>query len=266
MARSRNIKPGFFTNDALAELPPLTRLLFIGLWTLVDRDGRIEDRPKKIKAECMPYDDMDPDQALGALAGAGFVVRYQADGVRCIQVQNWCRHQNPHIKEGPSTLPAPDKHHTSTVQAPDETQPLPALARLIPDSGFLIPDSLPLIPDAKEKTKATRKRATPCPDGVTEGTWEDWLTLRKAKRAPVTDTVVREAGKEAAKAGLSLDAFFRVWCARGSQGLQADWLKPNERGKPEVLSKWIKGTSLDPDFQGYSDDDGGLNGYVPALR
>ena len=75
MARSRNIKPGFFTNDELAELPALTRLLFVGLWTLVDRDGRIEDRPKKIKAECMPYDDMDADAALSALCKAGFILR-----------------------------------------------------------------------------------------------------------------------------------------------------------------------------------------------
>ena len=119
---------------------------------------------------------------------------------------------------------------------------------------------------ATPKAKTPRKRDPPCPDGVTEGTWADWLTLRKAKRAPVTETVVREATAEAGKAGLSLDAFLRVWCARGSQGLQADWLKPNERGKPETLSKWIKGTSLDPDFQGYPEDDGEIYGNVPALR
>lgn len=28
---------------------------------------------------------------------------------------------------------------------------------------------------------------------------------------------------------MTLEAFLRVWCARGSQGLQADWLKPHER-------------------------------------
>lgn len=119
---------------------------------------------------------------------------------------------------------------------------------------------------ATPKTKTPRKREPSCPDGVTEGTWADWLILRKAKRAPVTDTVVREAQAEAQKAGLSLDAFLRVWCARGSQGLQADWLKPNERGKPETLSKWIKGTSLDPDFQGYPDDDGGIYVNATAIR
>lgn len=124
----------------------------------------------------------------------------------------------------------------------------------------------------KTKTKAARERAAParvppCPDGVTEGTWRDWLTLRKAKRAPVTETVVLAAAREAGKAGLSLDAFLQVWCSRGSQGLQAEWLKPAERGRSETISKWIKGTSLDPDFQGYPDDDlGELHGNVPALR
>ena len=117
------------------------------------------------------------------------------------------------------------------------------------------------------KAKTPRKREAPsCPDGVTEETWADWLTLRKAKRAPVTDTVIREAGAEAGKAGMSLEAFLRVWCARGSQGLQADWLKPSERGNPETISKYIKGTSLDTDFLGYPDDDGGLNGNAASIR
>jgi hypothetical protein len=99
-------------------------------------------------------------------------------------------------------------------------------------------------------------------------TWADWLALRKAKRAPVTATVVDGAKAEAGKAGLSLDAFLRVWCSRGSQGLQAEWLKPNERGntKADGLSKWIKGTSLDPDFRGYTDEFGPINATPAALR
>jgi hypothetical protein len=70
------------------------------------------------------------------------------------------------------------------------------------------------------------------PEGVTQQTWDDWLTLRRAKKAPVTATVVKSAVDEAAKAGMELDAFLRVWCARGSQGLEASWLKPHERGLP----------------------------------
>ena len=77
-----------------------------------------------------------------------------------------------------------------------------------------------------------RKRAglPSCPEEVDLQVWSDWLALRKAKRAPVTETVVASAVDEARKAGMPLEAFIRVWCARGSQGLQADWLKPHERG------------------------------------
>lgn len=105
MARARTIKPGFFTNDALASLPMATRLLFAGLWTIADRDGRLLDRPRKIKADVMPYDDMDPDQALEQLAAAGFVVRYVADEQHVIEVIHWAKHQNPHPREAPSELP-----------------------------------------------------------------------------------------------------------------------------------------------------------------
>lgn len=69
-----------------------------------------------------------------------------------------------------------------------------------------------------------------CPPDVDNEVWQDWLALRKAKKAPVTNTVLKSAIKEAKKANLSLQTFLEIWCARGSQGLQADWLKPNERG------------------------------------
>lgn len=142
MARARNIKPGFFTNDVLAELPPLARLLFAGLWTLCDREGRAEDRPKRIRAEVLAYDDCDCDALLQALHDKGFIRRYEVAGTRVIQVLAWDKHQNPHMKEAASTLPAYDEHRTSTVLAPDKAQPLPERAGLIPDSGYLIPDSI----------------------------------------------------------------------------------------------------------------------------
>jgi hypothetical protein len=237
MARSRNIKPGFFTNDLLGEMDPLARLLFAGLWTICDRDGRVEDRPKKIKAEVLPYDNCDPENLLQQLADKGFILRYKADGVSAIQVLAWEKHQSPHIKESPSTIPAPDMHGASTRQAPesirkepeqpgnrpDDCQPIPALAHLIPDSGFLIPDS--------KGSRAKRAPPPPRPEDVPQQVWDDWVQLRKDKRANVSATAVEEARKEASKAGMSLEAFLRVWLRRGSQGLEASWLKPEERQK-----------------------------------
>lgn len=84
--------------------------------------------------------------------------------------------------------------------------------------------------------ESARKRAAsiPCPDDVDSQTWADFLALRKAKKAPVTETVLRNARAEASKAAMPLEQFLRIWCARGSQGLQADWLRPNERAGPSV--------------------------------
>ena len=107
MARARNIKPGFFKNELLAEMPPETRLLFMGLWCLADREGRFEDRPKKIKMELFPCDSFSIEDSLALLAKDGFLLRYEVDGKRYAQVVNFTKHQMPHHKEVPSDIPAP---------------------------------------------------------------------------------------------------------------------------------------------------------------
>lgn len=120
MSRLRTIKPGFFLDEELAECDPLARLLFAGLWTIADRRGRLEDRPRRIKVETLPYDDCDVDALLDQLQTHGFIVRYEADGRRYIAIPTWEKHQSPHLKETESTIPAPDKHGASTIQAPYE--------------------------------------------------------------------------------------------------------------------------------------------------
>jgi uncharacterized protein YdaU (DUF1376 family) len=79
--------------------------------------------------------------------------------------------------------------------------------------------------------KPKREKATivACPPDVGLQEWQDWLSLRKAKNAPVTETVLKSARKEAEKAGITLNAFLTIWCARGSQGLEASWLKSDEK-------------------------------------
>lgn len=95
------------------------------------------------------------------------------------------------------------------------------------------PNQEPITINQEPKKKAT---VVACPPDVSEAVWLDWLQLRKAKKAPVTQTVVNSAIKEAEKAGISLNAFLTIWCARGSQGLQAEWLKSNER--QQFVNKW----------------------------
>ena len=104
--RIRYIKPGFFTNDELAEIRPVGRLLFIGLWCLADKAGRLEDRPRRIKASILPFDGVSADRLLNELAEHGFITRYEVEGQPYIQVINFLKHQRPHHKEEPSTLPS----------------------------------------------------------------------------------------------------------------------------------------------------------------
>lgn len=104
--RARNVKPGFFKNEQLAELPCEARLLFIGLWGLADRAGRLEDRPKRIKMEVFPADSFDVEPLLAALEGQGLIARYVIGDGRYIEIPTWNKHQRPHHNEVPSRIPS----------------------------------------------------------------------------------------------------------------------------------------------------------------
>jgi hypothetical protein len=122
MARIRSIKPGFFLNEDVAALPFEWRLLFVGLWTQADRDGRLEDRPARLKAMLFPYDDLDVNDGLGRLDAAGLITRYEGNGLRLIAIPTWAKHQQPNVKESQSDLPPPvsEKHCACTVPALQE--------------------------------------------------------------------------------------------------------------------------------------------------
>ena len=74
--------------------------------------------------------------------------------------------------------------------------------------------------------KPIKERATSvaCPHDVSPQVWQDWLQLRKSKKASVTETVVKGARAEAGKLNWTLDQFLIEWCTRGSQGLKAEWV------------------------------------------
>lgn len=141
--RARNIKPGFYKNEELAGCSLPARLLFPGLWMMADREGRLEDRPKKIKAEVFPYDDFDVDTLLCELAKAGMIVRYQVGGEKYIWIPNFLKHQNPHKREKDSDIPAfeasPEKARSSPADSlnPDS---------LNPETGILKQKQYPPIP------------------------------------------------------------------------------------------------------------------------
>lgn len=132
MARIRTIKPEFFDDEHLCELPFEARLCFIGLWTQADKAGRMEDRPKRLKARIFPFDDVDMDSLLSALHREGFIVRYEVDGRAFLAVKHtsWSKHQRPRQDEPESTLPEPDPGTvTHSYRHSDEPVPSEVLGK-----------------------------------------------------------------------------------------------------------------------------------------
>lgn len=108
--RQRLLSPGFFHNEDLTKLPPLTRIAFAGLWCMADKEGRVEDRPRRLRVQIFPYElltDEAFDDLLADLHQGGFVQRYEAEASRYLSIPNFQKYQRPHPKERESVIPAP---------------------------------------------------------------------------------------------------------------------------------------------------------------
>jgi uncharacterized protein YdaU (DUF1376 family) len=82
-----------------------------------------------------------------------------------------------------------------------------------------------------------KKNTVAPPDGVTESVWQDWLTLRKTKKAVVTQSAVDGIVREAKKAGISLQAALEMCCMRGWSGFKADWIEGKSTGQKSFAEK-----------------------------
>lgn len=114
MARIRALKPEFFKDEDLATLSYEARLLYMGLWCFADREGRLEYRPKYLKAEIFPYDNINIEKFLNVLSVPNiedrpdkvFIRIYTVNERKYIDIPEFSKHQSPHHTEKESVLPA----------------------------------------------------------------------------------------------------------------------------------------------------------------
>jgi len=118
MARIRTVKPEFFRHEALYEAERETalplRVAFAGLWTAADREGRFVWKPRQLKLDCLPYDEVDFSRVLDALSTRGFIVKYVVDGREYGCVPSWNDHQVINNREKPSSIPEPNDTNVLT--------------------------------------------------------------------------------------------------------------------------------------------------------
>lgn len=247
MARARNIKPSFFTNELLGTLDPIIGMTFIGMWCLADRDGRLEDRPLRIKAELFPYrESLDVNGYLTELERNGFIERYVVDGVGYIQIVNFAKHQSPHSTEKgkgypPKPAPALDNGEI-TVKQPLSNGEITEAKR--PDS--LIPDSLNdesgIMKVDSKKTQVKPARfdplAIPLPECINPSAWEAWIRYRRNRKLTCSEDTMRSQLQNLEawwNEGHEPNAIMRASITNGWQGLFAP--------KSPMATKQVEDTS-----------------------
>ncbi|CAB4136665.1 Protein of unknown function DUF1376 [uncultured Caudovirales phage] len=77
----------------------------------------------------------------------------------------------------------------------------------------------------KPITNKQIKNTVATPDGVSDSVWQDFVKLRKQKKAAITETAIRGIEREARKAGVTLQTAIETCCERGWAGFKADWMQ-----------------------------------------
>ena len=90
-------------------------------------------------------------------------------------------------------------------------------------------------PPRNKKSSATQIEK---PAGVSEQVWDDFIALRKAKRAPLSATALASISKEAEKAAMHIEEALTECVTRGWQSFKAEWMKPKTTAKPERFANF----------------------------
>lgn len=208
MGRIRTIKPEFPQSESMGRVSRESRLCFILLFTLADDSGRLRGNSRMLASLLYPYDDdakKHIDTWLSELHREKCIERYEIDGDSYVQLNNWLNHQKIDKPTASKIPPPPDIREDSRGLADDSR-------KIALDQGR---------DQGKEGIKEARDAP---PDGVSLSVWQDFLKLRKTKKAPVTDTAIAGIRREALKAGIGLSDALATCCQRGWTGFKADWV------------------------------------------
>jgi hypothetical protein len=128
----RSVRPEFFSDAKMAALTVSARLLYIGLWSYVDDEGRGEYLPKLIEGAIFPHEPVDFTSLWGELESIGRVVRYEVGGQSYFHIPKFGDHQRPNRKYD-SKLPAPPSRTAHALRT--DTANTAKTVETVPDLG-----------------------------------------------------------------------------------------------------------------------------------
>lgn len=159
MARRRMIDPNFWQSEDISRLSPFARLLFIGMISNADDEGRGRANINYLKSTIFPYDDIrvaEVDKALSEISHNTSVVVYEVAHSRYYAFTNWKKWQRVDKPQDSIIPPVPDNSKNDSGIIPEsfstdsvlkekkrkEEKILPAPAREDTPSKKFIPPSL----------------------------------------------------------------------------------------------------------------------------
>lgn len=265
--RIRTIKPEFFRHEQLALLSHKTRLLFIGLWCIADKEGRLEDRPQRIRIEIFPYETESIEGELQELCSSGFIARYSAQGADFIEVTAFSKHQRITGKEAKYVSKIPPRCDTgSSGETPEQQQALlgcvTGAQERKKEKGEKERKKVPRFsPDEHDALLSNAMRANA--EFLQE--WHRWNTYRNKKRKRISEDAAKEQIRNIHSSGIAAGiAAIRKSIASDWQGLFLDDAV-GQTQKPSTpvrtMQDLITAGELKPIYRGpcpglYADEDG----------
>ena len=114
MARKRMVDPNIWQSEDFSKLSTLAKLVFIGLFSLADDEGRGRANPMYLKSSLFPYnEDMrsaDIEKTLSEISSNMSVVFYSCNGSNYYSLLSWYNFQRID-KPTSSQLPAFDENN-----------------------------------------------------------------------------------------------------------------------------------------------------------
>jgi len=107
------------------------------------------------------------------------------------------------------------------------------------------PNQEPLTTNHKPKRESATSVATPI--GVSDSVWQEFKSLRKAKKAPITQRAIDKISEEANLAGWTLEKALEECIVRGWQAFKAEWVA--KKGNPADNIRLTVPSSNEPDPQ-----------------
>ena len=107
MARIRSIKPDFWTDEKIVELPYEVRLFFIGSWNFADDNGNLQRSAKKLKMQIFPADVIDCEPLIQSLINHGLLIEYSLNGEEYLHIKGFKTHQVVN-RPSKSNIPEPE--------------------------------------------------------------------------------------------------------------------------------------------------------------